>query len=75
MISRSARTPVIAEDVDSYSLSLDGQRVLIKHDKDYTVLDAKADAAKDDDTKKKLDLSPHAHAGRSAAGMGGDVRQ
>ena len=47
----------IAEDVDAYSLSLDGQRVLIRHDKDYTVLDTKADAAKDDDTANKLDLS------------------
>ena len=42
--------------MDSYSLSLDGERVLIRHKDDYTVLDTKADAAKDDDTKKKLDL-------------------
>jgi tricorn protease len=48
---------VVTEDVDSYSLSLDGQKVLIKHDKDYTVLDAKEDAAKDDDAKKQLNLS------------------
>ncbi|HEY2482006.1 MAG TPA: S41 family peptidase [Caulobacteraceae bacterium] len=48
---------VVTDNVDSYSLSLDGQRVLIKHGKDYTVLDAKADAAKDDDSKNKLDLS------------------
>jgi tricorn protease len=48
---------VVTDNVDSYSLSLDGQRVLIRHDKDYTVLDAKADAAKDDDSKDKLDLS------------------
>ncbi len=54
---KKRKDSVIAEDVDSYSLSLDGQRVLIKHDKDYTVLDAKADAAKDDETKKKLDFS------------------
>jgi tricorn protease len=46
----------ITEDVDSYALSLDGARVLIKHDKDYTVLDVKTDAAKDSDSKKKLDL-------------------
>ena len=37
--SRSARTGVVTEDVDSYSLSLDGQKVLIRHEKDYTVLD------------------------------------
>jgi tricorn protease len=48
---------VITEDVDSYSLSQDGERVLIKHDHDYTILDTKADAAKDDDTVKKLDLT------------------
>ena len=47
---------VVTEDVDSYSLSLDGERVLVKHDGDYTVLDAKADAAKDDDSRKKLSL-------------------
>jgi tricorn protease len=54
---KKRKDSVVTEDVDSYSLSLDGQRVLIKHEKDYTVLDAKADAAKDDDSKKKLDLS------------------
>jgi tricorn protease len=48
---------VVATEVDSYSLSLDGKRVLIKHDGDYTVLDTKVDAAKDDDTRKKLDLT------------------
>ena len=47
---------VVSEDVDGYSLSLDGKRVLIKHDKDYTVIDAKVDGAKDEDSKKKLDL-------------------
>ncbi len=47
---------VVSGDVDGYSLSLDGKRVLIKHDKDYTVLDAKVDGAKDEDSKKKLDL-------------------
>jgi tricorn protease len=46
----------VASDVDSYSLSLDGRKVLIKHDKDYAVLDAKADAAKDEEDKKKLNL-------------------
>jgi len=46
----------VTEEVDSYSLSRDGEKVLIKHDKDYTVLDAKPDAAKDDDSKHKLDL-------------------
>ena len=46
----------VAEDVDAYSLSLDGERVLIQHGKDFTVLDAKKDAAKDDDSRKVLDL-------------------
>ena len=53
---KTRKDAVIAEDVDSYSLSLDGERVLIKHDKNFTVLDTKADALKDADTKKKLDL-------------------
>jgi tricorn protease len=48
---------VIAEDVDAYSLSGDGERVLIKHGPAYTVVDAKADAMKDSDTKKVLNLS------------------
>jgi tricorn protease len=47
---------VVAQDVDSYSMSLDGQRVLIKHKKDYTVLATKKDAAKDADNTHKLDL-------------------
>ena len=37
-------------------MSLDGRRVLIRHEKDYTVLAAKADAAKDAETKKELKL-------------------
>jgi tricorn protease len=53
---KTRKDAVIAEDVDSYSLSLDGERVLIKHDKDYTVVDTKADAMKDSDTKKGLNL-------------------
>ncbi len=52
-----ARKPeVITEDVDSYSLSRDGLRVLIQHEKDYTVLPTKADAAKDTEAKKSLKL-------------------
>ncbi|MEJ0024383.1 MAG: S41 family peptidase [Rhizomicrobium sp.] len=47
---------VVTEDVDSYSLSLDGEKVVIKHDDNYTVLDTKADASKDSDNTKKLDL-------------------
>lgn len=47
---------VVTEDVDSYSLAADGERVLIQHKKDYTVLDAKPDAAKDNDATHKLDL-------------------
>jgi tricorn protease len=53
---KTRKDGVIAEDVDSYSLSLDGERVLIKHGKTYTVVDTKADALKDADTRKKLDL-------------------
>ena len=41
---KARKSSLVTEDVDSYSLSLDGRHVLIKHDKDYTVLDAKADA-------------------------------
>jgi tricorn protease len=48
---------VVTEDVDAYVVSLDGQKVLIRRGKDYIVLDAKADAAKDDDAVHKLDLS------------------
>jgi tricorn protease len=54
---KKRKDEVVTTDVDSYSLSFDGKRVLIKHGGDYTVLDTKADAAKDDDTRKKLDLS------------------
>ena len=54
---KKRKDSVVAEDVDAYSLSLDGQKILIRHDKDYTVLDAKADATKDEDAVKKLDLS------------------
>ncbi len=53
---KTRKSSVVTEDVDSYSLSLDGQRVLIRHEKDYTVLAAKADAAKDAETKKELKL-------------------
>ncbi len=53
---KKRKDSVVTEDVDSYSLSLDGERVLIKHDHDYTVLDTKADAAKDDESRKALNL-------------------
>jgi tricorn protease len=53
---KTRKSSLVAEDVDSYSLSLDGRRVLIRHDKDYTVLAAKADAAKDTEAKKELKL-------------------
>ena len=53
---KTRKDSLITEDVDSYALSLNGARVLIKHDKDYTVLDVKTDAAKDAESKKKLDL-------------------
>jgi tricorn protease len=47
---------VVAEDVDSYSLSGDGTKVLVKHEKDYTVLNAAPDAEKDKDEAHKLDM-------------------
>ena len=50
------KSSLVTDDVDSYSLSRDGLRVLIRHEKDYTVLEAKADAAQDNDTKKTLKL-------------------
>jgi tricorn protease len=53
---KTRKSSLLTEDVDSYSLSLDGRRVLIRHEKDYTVLAAKADAAKDAETKKELKL-------------------
>jgi tricorn protease len=53
---KKRKDDVIAQDVDSYSLSNDGERVLIRHDGDFTVLDTKPDAAKDDDSRKHLDL-------------------
>jgi tricorn protease len=54
---KTRKDQVVTADVDSYSLSLDGEKVLIKHDKTYSVLDAKPDATKDADAVKKLDLS------------------
>lgn len=53
---KKRKAAVVSEDVDAYSLSLDGERVLIRHEKDYTVLDTKANAAKDDETRKQLNL-------------------
>ncbi len=48
---------VVTEDVDSYALAADGRSVLINRKKDYTVLAAKPDAAKDHDSTHKLDLA------------------
>jgi tricorn protease len=53
---KARKSSLVTEDVDSYSLSRDGLRVLIRHEKDYTVLATKADAAKDAETKKPLKL-------------------
>jgi tricorn protease len=53
---KTRKSALVTEDVDGYSLSLDGRHVLIKHDKDYTVLPAKADANKDAENKKQLKL-------------------
>ncbi len=50
----------LTEDVDSYSLGLDGTKILIRHAKTYTVLDVKPDAAKSPDGKHVLDLG-HMH--------------
>jgi tricorn protease len=46
----------IASDVTSFSLSADGDKVMVEQGKDYEVLDTKPDADKDDDSKKTLDL-------------------
>jgi tricorn protease len=54
---KKRKDSVVTEDVDAYSLSLDGEKVLIRHDKDYTVLETKTDATKDEDSVKKLDLA------------------
>jgi tricorn protease len=48
---------VIATGVDNYSLSLDGKKVLVHQDKDWTILDTKPDADHDDASKQTLDLS------------------
>jgi tricorn protease len=53
---KARKSLLITEDVDNYSLSLDGRRVLIRHDKDYTVLATNEDAPKDAETKKALKL-------------------
>jgi tricorn protease len=53
---KTRKSSLVTEDVDSYSLSLDGRHVLIRHEKDYSVLAVKADAAKDAETKKELKL-------------------
>jgi tricorn protease len=53
---KTRKSSLVTEEVDGYSLSRDGLRVLIRHDKDYTVLATKADAFKDTETKKLLKL-------------------
>ncbi len=53
---KKRKSSTVTEEVDGYSLSRDGLRVLIRHEKDYTVLATKADAAKDAETKKPLKL-------------------
>jgi tricorn protease len=50
----------LTEDVDSYALGLDGHKILIRHAKTYTVLDARPDAAKSPEDKHVLDLG-HMH--------------
>jgi len=53
---KTRKSSLVTEEVDGYSLSRDGLRVLIRHEKDYTVLATKADAFKDTETKKPLKL-------------------
>ncbi len=47
---------VLTEDADSYALAANGETILVRHEKDYTVLDTKPDAGKDHDDTHKLDL-------------------
>jgi tricorn protease len=54
---KTRKDAVVVAGLDSYSLSLDGQHVLVKQKGGYTVLDTKKDADKDEDGAKKLDLS------------------
>jgi tricorn protease len=59
---KTRKTALVTEDVDGYSLSLDGRHVLIRHDKDYTVLATNKNA--DDKKPLKLDhlrevVDPH----------------
>ena len=53
---KTRKDVVVADEVDSYSLSLDGQHVLLQQKHDFTVVDTKKDALKDSDSAKKLDL-------------------
>ncbi len=53
---KTRKDEVVADNVDSYSLSADGKRVLIQHKDDFKVVDAKKDAMKDEDSVKDLDL-------------------
>jgi tricorn protease len=53
---KTRKDAVIAQDVDSYSLALNGQRVLLKRKGAYLVVDTKADAEKDADATKTLNL-------------------
>jgi tricorn protease len=54
---KSRKDELVTQDVDAYSLSLDGRRVLIRHKADYTVLETRKDATKDPDKVEKLDLA------------------
>ena len=53
---KTRKDAVVAEAVDSYSLALDGQRVLLKRKDKYLVVDVKAEAEKDADSTKTLGL-------------------
>jgi tricorn protease len=53
---KTRKDDVVAEDVDAFSLSADGKRVLVSRKKGFAVIDAKKDAMKDTDSVKELDL-------------------
>lgn len=54
---KSRKDDLVATDVDSYSLSGDGSRVLVSQGGGYKVIDAKKDAMSDPSSVKALDLS------------------
>ncbi len=51
---------IITEDADSYALAANGETILVKNKKTYTVFDTNPDAGHDHDATHKLDLG-HLH--------------